>query len=100
MNTAADHRSGPAPRHMAIRISASRMPASKIGFRFHTSANIIPLDCRDGEVRQPSGHVFRRLDFEESRLGSRAIFIEQAHLTSDRRHLVMHAKDIAAAFDD
>lgn len=65
-NTAAHHRSGPAPRHKAIKISVRRMPTCKTGFRDHTIANIALIDRHCGEVRQASGHEFQRLGFEES----------------------------------
>lgn len=100
MNTAADHRSGPAPRHKAIRISDRRIPTWKTGFRDHTSANITTIDRHCSEVRQALGHMFQRLSLKKPRCWSRPVFVEQAHFATNRRHLVVHAKDVAAAFDD
>lgn len=100
MNTDADHRSGPAPRHMAIRINVRRMPTSKAGFRDHNCANIALIDCHYGEVRQASGGMLQGLGFEEARLRCRAVFVEQAHFAANGRHLVVHAKDVTATFDD
>ena len=66
MNTAADHRSGPAPRHKAIKISDRRIPICKTGFKDQSSANIATIDRHCGEVRQVSGHMVQRFDFKQS----------------------------------
>lgn len=100
MNITADHLSGPAPRHKAIRVSARRMPICKSGFWDHSSANIAPIDRHCGEVRQASGHMFQRLGLQEPRQRCRAVFIEQEHFAANRRHLVMDTKNVGATFDD